>query len=1306
MNLRSWALAALVVASPALAADATDRFTAWASRWRDAAEGTPRKTLLAEGRALAEARQAELIHLAQTDPQAALAKTVARTTVPAELAPLVEKPLDAPATFEVLQACDPAKGFAQREHWVRVGEQRYRVAPHGKLLQMPTQAIRARGFTVGGWAVLDESELVPRSNVAQSAWTEGAKKLLYIRVDFPDAPGEPVTQSTVDNSLNALAQYYRDNSYDKTTVTFTVTPVVRMPKSKASYASANDATGLLRDGRAAALAAGFDTAQYDLDVVAFSLMANLGWAGLGFVGNKGAWINGSFGAGVVEHEIGHNFGLSHANFWKASNDTINGPGQSLEYGDVYEVMGSGDGHHNGWYKTNLNWLVAGESVTATSSGTFRLYDLEQRSPGTVRTVNVPISQARSYWVEYRPAAGGNSARGAVIHWGTPQPGEANLLDMQPWTTGASDATLEVGRTFSDRTAGIHITPTALVAGSPGAVDLTVNRGLFASNRAPSVTLAASSTTPAVGGTVTFTATATDPDADPLAYFWDFGDGAASLNQSTFTKSFAQARDVLARVTVTDMKGGTATATVLVKWGSPAGFRVAGRVLEGGVGVEGARVSLGTKVTFTSSSGDYTFTGVPAGSVTIAAVKAGYSMQAGFGNPVQVNGNVMGLNFTATRALFTITGRVSSVGQGLGGVTVSANQYSTVTSSAAGQEGTYTLSGIPAGAYVLSVLAQPGQEFVPQGFTNPVQITTANLANRDFVERVYPVSGEVTGVAGPHTVSDGVRAPVQTTLSGGKWVFTIPRVPPGQWNLVATATGQVITPAFTNPITVVDAARTGLVFNSVAGTAWLIRGRIDEAGAPLRNATVSDGTRTSGTDSTGAFVLVGVPDGPYTLTPAKPGYGFAPATRSVTVAGADQLAQDFTVTNPNAPPIIAVPPQANPSPVAGLATQLTVLGDDPIEGEGALTYTWTQTFGPVPVTLPTPPNGTNAGKSLTLSFTRPGAYAFSVKVADQGGLEANAQVTVLVLQSTARVLVVPGTANVEVGQERQFVAQVRDQFDAGVDFSSDPEWSVTDGGTITATGRFSANSVGDYVVTGTVDGVSGTANVKVSIGPLPRILTGPTVTPSPVTGAVATASVTATDDQGEEKLTYTWTAVNPVAAVTFSPNGTNAAKSTQVTFRALGRYSLQVELADEAGLTTTGFVTVDVVAGPATLTVSPAGATVEGGKTQQYTVEAKDLAGMAATVPPGCVWSVSGAGSIDAASGLFTAGTTDGQGTVKATCGGIEGSTQVTVTAASAAGGGGGTMGGGGCGCSAFSGAPFAFGLFGLLALRRRRAQVR
>jgi hypothetical protein len=73
----------------------------------------------------------------------------------------------------------------------------------------------------------------------------------------------------------------------------------------------------------------------------------LGAAGLGYVGSAGSHVDASDGStswGVVAHELGHNFGLSHANRFSSRSERPNSDeGAFYEYGNPYAVMGSGSG---------------------------------------------------------------------------------------------------------------------------------------------------------------------------------------------------------------------------------------------------------------------------------------------------------------------------------------------------------------------------------------------------------------------------------------------------------------------------------------------------------------------------------------------------------------------------------------------------------------------------------------------------------------------------------------------------------------------------------------------------------------------------------------------------------------------------------------------------------------------------------------------------------------------------------------------------------------------------------------------------
>ncbi len=87
----------------------------------------------------------------------------------------------------------------------------------------------------------------------------------------------------------------------------------------------------------------------------------------------------------------------------------------------------------------------------------------------------------------------------------------------------------------------------------------------------------------------------------------------------------------------------------------------------------------------------------------------------------------------------------------------------------------------------------------------------------------------------------------------------------------------------------DCGGTALPTYSVSGTV------ATSGGAGIASVTVSNGSGSTSTSSTGAYSLSGMADGSYTLTPSLSGYTFAPTSTSVTVNGANITGQNFTGT---------------------------------------------------------------------------------------------------------------------------------------------------------------------------------------------------------------------------------------------------------------------------------------------------------------------------------------------------------------------------------------------------------------------------
>jgi hypothetical protein len=499
--------------------------------------------------------------------------------------------------------------------------------------------------------------------VQANAATEGTKRLLLIRVDFADLAGTPFADDVGVTIVNGLNQFYRESSFGRSGFApclgmatnsggSDVTPTFRMPQT-ASHYGGNDAYLQLRtDARNAAAAAGYVLGNYDYDLYCFGAVPGFQWAGLGYIGAPGVWLRGYFTSGVAGHELGHNYGLNHANFWDTGGQSVIGAGESIEYGDSFDTMGSANAgafHFNARYKSYMGWLKSGETLTVTTSGVYRVFAHDDANSTGLRGLRIARNSSTNYWVEFRQKFMSNPwlMSGAGIHWAGNGNERSHLLDTTPGSPdGRNDSALVVGRTFSDRAAGIHITTLRKAATTPESLDIAIHLGTFPDNIAPMVVVNASGTSTVSGSPLTFSAAASDTNGDSLAYHWDFGDNTFGTNGAIASKSWPATGEYLVRCVVSDMKGGVASDSAVVTVNNPATYQIRGQVSVGGAPIQGVRVSVSSvKMTYTDSDGTYVLPGLPAGSYTVSAALDGYSFaQSGFVNPVGVGPNANGVDF--------------------------------------------------------------------------------------------------------------------------------------------------------------------------------------------------------------------------------------------------------------------------------------------------------------------------------------------------------------------------------------------------------------------------------------------------------------------------------------------------------------------------------------------------------------------------------------------------------------------------------------------------------------------------------------
>ena len=496
-----------------------------------------------------------------------------------------------------------------------------------------------------------------------SAYTEGNKRLLFIRVDFPDLTGPPITDLAGLQLITNLNNYWRDASYGKVTVTMPgqgnglrsdLTPTFRLANSAAYYGTNNFYDALRAAARTAADAAGFNRANYDFDIICIGAVPGFGWSGLGYVGATGSWIRNTASTGTTAHELGHNLGLNHANYWDTASTGTIGAGVNVEYGDSFDTMGGGGSArpYNARYRAYLNWLTPGDVATFSTNGVYRImaYDLTNATgPRALKIVrNTGSDSTNQYWLEFHARSGSTKweLAGAALRWAGSGSQKSLLLDTTPGSPdGKNDAPIAIGRTFVDRVFNLWITPLRKAGTTPESLDIFVCKGAVASNLPPTVTISASTANPAANASVTFTATAGDPNNDALAYHWDFGDGNFGTNGAVISKSWP-AGEYVVRCTVTDMRGGEASTHLIVRVGTPATYRISGRVLASGSPVQGARVfASSTRVTYTDTDGSYDLVNLGAASYTVGAVLEDYTFaNLNFSNPVGVGPHAVNIDF--------------------------------------------------------------------------------------------------------------------------------------------------------------------------------------------------------------------------------------------------------------------------------------------------------------------------------------------------------------------------------------------------------------------------------------------------------------------------------------------------------------------------------------------------------------------------------------------------------------------------------------------------------------------------------------
>ncbi len=337
-------------------------------------------------------------------------------------------------------------------------------------------------------------------------------------------------------------------------------------------------------------------------------------------------------------------------------------------------------------------------------------------------------------------------------------------------------------------------------------------------------------------------------------------------------------------------------------GTPASYRLTGRVTSGGTALSGVAVNItGSQAATltTDSNGNYAATLPANGNYTVTPSRRHYTF-APASTTVNPLASDRAADFAATLNRHRISGRVTRAnGQGMSGVAValSGTQTAATTTDA---NGDYSFTNLPAGGNYTVTPARAGYSFNPAS-----RVFNELAADQSAPFAVTPSSFTITGrVASGATGVSGVTV----TLSGARSATTTTDAS-GNYSLAVTSEGTyTVTPSRTNyTFAPVSQSFTDPLSNKTADFAATlnrhrISGRVARAnGQAMSGVTVTlSGAQaaTATTDANGGYSFTNLPAGSdYTVTPTRAGYDFNPKSKALVALGSDQTA-DFTVTPAN------------------------------------------------------------------------------------------------------------------------------------------------------------------------------------------------------------------------------------------------------------------------------------------------------------------------------------------------------------------------------------------------------------------------
>lgn len=320
------------------------------------------------------------------------------------------------------------------------------------------------GYSVAGSGIITDYQNIQILNSSVPSGT-GTQNVLVALLNSNDYPNQPITTADAQQFIQEMNNYYRENSYSR--VSFNVVNVAgwytfprNLSQNHCSQLNTRDVFNILRQNGTVPGSGNFNR------ILVFIEGCSGGWGtigrsyknysigAVGLGGYQNTYNIYKFLNHVLYHEMGHNFGVYHANSWDCASFSSPSGQCHREYGNNFDTMGNGSfsTHFNIGHKDTLGWV---SPQIINKSGRYRLNPIENGPNGAVIIHNKNRFQRDYFFLEYRIATAydgflsnfPNNLNGLLVNWRGMSFSGTRLLDLNQ--SDPSSWILPVGSRFVD-----------------------------------------------------------------------------------------------------------------------------------------------------------------------------------------------------------------------------------------------------------------------------------------------------------------------------------------------------------------------------------------------------------------------------------------------------------------------------------------------------------------------------------------------------------------------------------------------------------------------------------------------------------------------------------------------------------------------------------------------------------------------------------------------------------------------------------------------------------------------------------------